>query len=233
MPCSHADPAIVASAANFRSTLVDLIDAYQTRHPEADYEVISGSTGILYAQIQAGAPFDLFFAADEASTEELAQAGRSIKPPEIYAIGRLALWAPNNQRPWQDFLRSFNGRIALANPLLAPYGRAAAATLKAGFFSQTLKTVQGNNVVQAFQFVETGNVEAGLLSLAQLRLAQVSPNHFYLVPTKYHPPIIQKRVLLTNHAAAIGLDQFVSTSVAQQILTNAGYQTQRPNRPLK
>ena len=220
---SQANPAVVASAANFRATLETLIEALSTRRPSAKFEVVSGSTGLLYAQIQAGAPFDLFFAADAVSPEKLAKSGRSQGPAEVYAVGRLALWAPKNTLPWPIFLSDFKGTLAIANPRLAPYGAAADAALQHNFFQGAPRRVQGNNVVHAFQFVESGNAEAALLSLAQLRLAGVPNEAYQLVPEHYYPPIVQKRILLTQHPDARALVAFMGSADAQFILQEAGY----------
>ena len=221
-------PARIAVAANFKATLEVLIDALAQSDPasQSNYQLVSGSTGVLFAQISAGAPFDLFLAADSARPEALHNQNRfSRHLPKVYAQGRLALWVPNRDVPWAAVLATFEGNLALANPALAPYGAAASALLALPLFQRAPRRVQGNNVHQAYQFVETGNAQGALISLAQLIQAKVPPDQYYLPPQTQYPAITQKRILLSDHPAAHALDQFLATSRAAAIIKQAGYHT--------
>ena len=134
-----------------------------------------------FAQISAGAPFDLFLAADSARPEQLHTQNRfSRHHPKVYAQGRLALWIPDRDRPWAAIFATFEGDLAIANPALAPYGAAASALLALPLFQRAPRRIQGNNVHQAYQFVETGNAQGALISLAQLLQAKVPPDQYYL-----------------------------------------------------
>jgi molybdate transport system substrate-binding protein len=207
-------PARIAVAANFKATLEVLIDALAQSDPasQSNYQLVSGSTGVLFAQISAGAPFDLFLAADSARPEALHNQNRfSRHLPKVYAQGRLALWIPNRDVPWAAVLATFEGNLALANPALAPYGAAASALLALPLFQRAPRRVQGNNVHQAY--------------LAQLIQAKVPPDQYYLPPQTQYPAITQKRILLSDHPAAHALDQFLATSRAAAIIKQAGYHT--------
>jgi molybdate transport system substrate-binding protein len=226
---SHAcaeRPARIAVAANFKATLAVLIDALAQSDPasESNYQLVSGSTGILFAQISAGAPFDLFLAADSVRPEQLhAQKRFSHRHPKVYAQGRLALWMPSRDKPWDAVFATFEGDLAIANPALAPYGAAASALLGLPLFRRAPRRIQGNNVHQAYQFVETGNAQGALISLAQLLQANVPENQYYLPPKTQYPAITQTRILLSDHPAAHALDQFLATSNAAAIIKQAGY----------
>jgi molybdate transport system substrate-binding protein len=219
-------PARIAVAANFKATLEALIDAFAQSDPasQSNYQLVSGSTGMLFAQISAGAPFDLFLAADSARPEQLhAQSRFSRHHPKVYARGRLALWIPNRDGPWEAIFTNFEGDLAIANPALAPSGAAASVLLSAPLFQQAPRRIQGNNVHQAYQFVETGNAQGALISLAQLIQAKVPPDQYYLPPQTQYPAITQKRILLSDHPAALALDQFLATPSAAKIIRQAGY----------
>ncbi len=225
-PVAAEGPARIAVAANFKATLEVLIEALAQSNasPQADYQVISGSTGTLFAQINAGAPYDLFLAADSERPEKLHTLSRfSRHHTKVYAEGRLALWIPNRDGPWDAVFANFEGDLAIANPALAPYGAAASALLDLPLFQQAPRRIQGNNVHQAYQFVETGNAQGALISLAQLLQANVPPEQYYLPPQTQYPAILQKRILLSDHSAAGALDQFLATPAAQAIIQQAGY----------
>ena len=221
-------PARIAVAANFKATLEALIEALAGSEPTAiaHYQVVSGSTGLLFAQISAGAPFDLFLAADSARPEQLhARGGFSRHRPKAYAEGVLALWIPARDAPWPDVLANFDDDLAIANPALAPYGAAASELLALPLFQQVPRQIQGNNVNQAYQFVATGNAQGALISLAQLLQAKVPRDQYYLPPKTQYPLITQARILLSDHPAARALDQFLSTPSAQTIIQRAGYRS--------
>lgn len=179
---------------------------------------------MLFAQISAGAPFDLFLAADSARPEQLhIQTRFSRYHPKVYAEGRLALWLPHRDRSWAAVFANFDGDLAIANPDLAPYGAAANALLALPLFQQAPRRIQGNNVHQAYQFVETGNAQGALISLAQLIQAKVPPEQYYLPPQSHYPAITQKRILLSDHPYAQALDQFLASTRAGEIIKQAGY----------
>jgi len=92
-------------------------------------------------------------------------------------------------------------------------------------FQQVPRQIQGNNVNQAYQFVETGNAQGALISLAQLLQAKVPRDQYYLPPKTQYPLITQARILLSDHPAARALDQFLSTPSAQTIIQRAGYRS--------
>ena len=217
----------VAVASNFRPALEALVRAFESRS-EHHVEVVSGSTGKLYAQILQGAPFDLFFAADAERPRRL-EAGGRIQPGSrfTYAIGRLVLWSPDPQRVDDEgrVLKQGDYRhLAIANPRLAPYGRAARELLRAMGLWRDLqgRLLRGENISQAFHFVASGNAELGLVAWSQLR-DRGSPGSWWLPPENLYHPIEQQVVLLTDRAAARDFHAFFNTVEAGRIIEDHGY----------
>ena len=144
----------------------------QTGH---DVALTFGSSGNLTTQIRNGAPFDVFFSADEEYPKQLIAEGLA-DPNDLYryAVGRLVLWVPNDspldleKLGMRALLDTTIKKIAIANPQHAPYGRAAEAALRHdGIYDQiAAELVLGENVSQAAQFVESGNAQAGLIALS-------------------------------------------------------------------
>ncbi|MCH7742072.1 MAG: molybdate ABC transporter substrate-binding protein [Proteobacteria bacterium] len=218
-----ADTIRIAVASNFYPTLTRLIQVLskESRH---EFDVISGSTGILYAQIENGAPFDIFMAAD-VLRPSLLDAHGLIEPGSrrTYAIGQLALWAPDStSQVDKDFLLEFKGRLAIANPDIAPYGIAAKTLLQRMGLSQ-LQLVRGNNVGQTFQFVQTGNAKAGLIALSQAIHGKIKARFFWTVTHNYYEPIEQQMVVITHSPGSIEFTGFLTSETAIHILINDGY----------
>ena len=192
----------IAVASNFAKTLQAIVVRYQEE--TGDMEKISvsvGSTGKLYAQILAGAPFDLFLAADVERPQKLAQNGVAVGPSQPYTNGRLVLWHPEQRSnvPIERQLKQIE-RLAMANPQLAPYGLAAEQTLEHLKWqpSNDLTVVTTENVGQVFAMVKTGNADAGFVALSQMLEQGVPKDQFSVVNGNFHDPIYQGVVLLKN-----------------------------------
>ncbi len=220
----------VAVAANFRSVLTALAADYTTA-TGVEVDVISGSTGKLYAQILAGAPFDLFLAADQERPRRLqAQGHVASGMRHTYAIGRLVLWDPRGASVGPDRLRSGDfRRLALANPALAPYGAAAQGVLRQLQLEAPLRDrlVYGENVAQAFAFVRSGNAALGFVALSQLRQLAPSAIGSYWEPAlRDGLEIRQDMVLLArseDRHAARSLYAFLGSDGARAQIEEAGY----------
>lgn len=222
---SVAGEARVAVAANFVPTLTVLAAAFEA-HSGEHVIVISGSTGKLYAQIVMGAPFDVFLAADRARPKELERRDLIVSGSRAtYALGRLALWYPTppDTPPGPSWLDGALP-IAIANPNLAPYGRAAQEVLAA--VGVDPPRVFGENVGQAFAMVASGNVPRGLVALSQLIARQVPEDRYWQVPPELHAPIAQDAVLLARAAdnpAARRFMAFLESDHSRRILADHGY----------
>lgn len=189
-----------------------------------------GATGQLFAQIANGAPFDVFLSADQERAERAVAAGLAVPGTRFtYAIGRLALYsaAPDRVSGPEVLSDGDFHRLAIANPDTAPYGQAAIGALRAlGAYERiSPRIVRGNNAAQAFQFVQTGNAEIGIVALAHI--AGHNGGSRWLVPTTLHSPIAQDAVLLLrgqDNAAAHAFLEFLNSAAAGAVKRRHGYQ---------
>lgn len=231
-----ADEVQVAVAANFRSCLEELATLFQTRTGHT-VQVSVGSTGRHFAQIKAGAPFDIFLAADVQRPRLLEKDGLTVPGSRFtYAQGRLVLWAPGLEFIAGDSLTTILDdpdltHLALANPRLAPYGYAARQTMEAlerwGSLQECL--VLGQSVGQAWQFTASGNAQAAFVALAQLD--EASRRQALVVPETLHDPINQQAVLLlrgSENPAAQAFLPFLQGDEARAVIAAHGYSMPAP-----
>lgn len=229
---SHATEVNLAVAANF-SAPVKLI-AEEFKNDTGHKATISlGSTGKFYSQIKNGAPFEVFLSADDTTPARLVDEGHAVSSSRFtYAVGALALWSKNpsliQNNPDALTKPGFN-RLAIANPKLAPYGQAAMETLAALKLQDKLKgkLVEGENIGQTYQFVSTGNADAGFVALSQIQSnGKITEGSAWLVPQSLYKPILQDAVLLntgkSNPAAQAFMD-YLKSDKAKKIILNSGY----------
>lgn len=222
-----------AVATNFLATFKQI--ATQFEQDTGHVVVISpGSSGKLYAQIQNGAPFDIFFSADGHRPKLLEREGLAVKGSRFtYAIGRLTLWSPDPKLVNEDgkfVLSNLNfEHLAIANPKTAPYGQAVVQTIKAlGLWEQVKdRLVQGENIGQTFQFVFSQNAQLGFVALSQVLDPKINgTGSRWDVPEDFHNPLQQQVVLLikgrTNEAARAFLS-YVKEPKAQEIIKRFRY----------
>ncbi len=217
----------IAVAANFSPTLEKIVTKFQKKN-HAKISISSASTGVIYAQIMQGAPYDIFFSADQLHPELLEEQGKIIPGSRFtYAIGKLVLYSSQATRPLQEQdLTSFRaGKIAIANPDFSPYGLAAKQTLQHLQLWTTLLPhfVFGESISQTYSFVATGNAQLGLLALPQVVTQQSS---IWLVPQSMYSPIIQQVVLLQQakyNTDAIAFEEFLHSETVKKIIEEDGY----------
>jgi len=223
----------VAVAANFKPCLEALAPAF-----EHTLVVISGSTGHHHAQIVAGAPFDVFLAADVKRPADLEQRGLAVAGTRFtYAGGELVLWWPEPPNPSpQTICEALSSleliHLALANPRTAPYGVAAMEVLDACAPAPRPGVVTGQSVGQAWQFVATGNAQAGFVARSQMVGREVGL--ILPAPPDMHAPIDQQAVLLTSarepDAARAFLD-FLRGDQARVTIAAFGYSVAPTSEP--
>jgi molybdate transport system substrate-binding protein len=218
----------VAVAANFTDAAKEIAAAFKQR--TGHEAVLSfGSTGQLYNQITQDAPFEILLAADEERPKKLAEENLSVPESRFtYAIGKLVLWSKSRDLVrGEEALRAGSfAKLAIANPTAAPYGAAAIETLKALGLYDALrsKIVQGNNIAQAFAFIDTGNAELGFIALSQV-IGNAGGSR-WLVPQDLYTPIRQDAVLLRKGAsnpAAAAFIAFLKGAEARAIIERYGY----------
>ena len=226
----------VAVAANFRQAADRLCDAHFAGR-DGRCVITAGASGLLYAKIVQGAPFDVFLSADSSRASALEAGGHAVPGSRFtYAVGRLVLWRPG-RRAEADLSAALADpdlrTLAIANPATAPYGAAALETLRRlGIEAKTrYRIVQGESIAQAFQFVASGAAEAGFVAASQvLEYARNSGRSLdpevIVVDASLHAPIEQQAVLLaraSSMAEARSFLEYLRTPAARRIIEAAGY----------
>jgi molybdate transport system substrate-binding protein len=222
----------VAVAANFTAAAKDIAAAFRQKTGH-DAVLSFGSSGQFYTQITQDAPFQVFLSADDERPKKLADEGLGVAGSTFtYAIGKLVLWSKDADLvKGEETLKSGKfAKIAIANPKGAPYGAAAVETLKALKIYDTLepKIVQGNNISQTFQFVDSGNAELGFVALSQLagKAGDKTGGSRWLVAQNLYTPIRQDAVLLKKGAgneAATAFLLFLKGPEARAVIEKYGY----------
>jgi molybdate transport system substrate-binding protein len=224
----------VAAAADLQFVLKDL--ARQLEQKSGTHLAITfGASGTFFAQIQNGAPFDVFLSADKEYPSKLEAAGLTEPGTlRVYARGHLVLWAP----PGSTYAFEAKGlnalqdskieKIAVANPEHAPYGRAAVAALKTAGLYQELqpKLVYGENISQAAQFVQSGNAQVGLIAMSLALSPAMKDGQRWEVTQNWYPPIEQAAVILKsakNKEAAKAFLEFLGSDAAIKTLQEYGF----------
>ena len=204
---AQAEVVQIAVAANFTAPARALAEIF-ARTTGHEAKLSFGATGAFYTQIKNGAPFDILLAADDERPIRLEKEGDTVPGSRFtYAIGQLVLWSakPGFVDGKGAVLKGGNfNKIAIANPKLAPYGAAAVETMdKLGLAAAlTPKLVTGESIGQTYNFIATGNAELGFVALAQvLDGGKMKSGSMWVVPAKYHAPIIQDAVILKRAAA--------------------------------
>lgn len=226
-----ADTVTVAVASNFRAT-AELIAAefeVQTGH---EVRISAASTGKLHAQIVHGAPFDVLLAADAESPLLLEESGAAVPGSRFtYAIGILVLWSASADGAGcrDDLSTPGKFHLAIANPVTAPYGRAAEEFLRtAGLWESLLsQLVYGENVAQTMHFAVSGNARYALVAKSQaLDAALPSATCLWPVPADTHQPLVQQAVLLARAAdreTAKSFLRFLQSTAARDTIRRSGY----------
>ena len=204
---AQAEVVQIAVAANFTAPARALAEIF-ARTTGHEAKLSFGATGAFYTQIKNGAPFDILLAADDERPIRLEKEGDTVPGSRFtYAVGQLVLWSakPGFVDGEGAVLKGGNfNKIAIANPKLAPYGAAAVETMdKLGRAAAlTPKLVTGESIGQTYNFIATGNAELGFVALAQvLDGGKLKSGSMWVVPAKYHAPIIQDAVILKRAAA--------------------------------
>ncbi|MEE9913002.1 MAG: molybdate ABC transporter substrate-binding protein [Deltaproteobacteria bacterium] len=219
----------VAVAANYIAAFKELAADFETK-TKIKVEGTFSSTGNLYSQITNGAPYDIFLSADEKRPDILYRDGLADQP-FVYARGQVVLWSANinfcKAKEWQDALKNdLIKKIAIANPVTAPYGTAAQTVLrKTGLWDALLtKLVYGETIAQTFQYASTSAVDAGFCALSATVSVEGKKGCFYAISEA--PDIIQSACLLKrsqNRKAAEQFVAFLSSGEAQKIKAKFGY----------
>jgi molybdate transport system substrate-binding protein len=242
VPCAGAQTPLRIAAASDLQVVFPALTARFERDARHAVVVSFGSSGNFFAQLQNGAPFDLFFSADADYPKRLESSGLTVSGTLVeYASGRIVLWTRNDTH--LDLARGLAilaeprvRRIAIANPEHAPYGRAAVAALRhEGLYDRVrTKFVLGENISQAAQFAQSGNADAGLIALSLALAPTMRASGRYVdIPASYHPPITQAVVVLRSSRQPDVARQFIAflqQPDSQRALQEAGFVVPAHNR---
>ncbi|MCL5255781.1 MAG: molybdate ABC transporter substrate-binding protein [Gammaproteobacteria bacterium] len=231
---SHADAAElrIAAASDLRWVMPTLVDEFVDQNPDASgrIQVVYGSSGRLFGQIQNGAPFHIFFAADESFPRALVAEGGACGTVFAYAQGGLALWS--RRQTWDETvepganLLNSRGRIAIANPQHAPYGRLALEWLQSlrEWPDLEKRLVYAESAAQAAHFVRSGSAEVGVLAKALTQHQEMQRGHSRELT---NGPRVQQAMVITRAGAEIALAKdfytFITSDKAREIFTHAGF----------
>src|SRR5215831_15164812 len=224
----------IAAASDLNFAIKEIVAEYE-KATGNHIKLSLGSSGNFFAQIQNGAPFDLYFSADIGYPKKLEEAGLTV-PGSLYryAVGRIVLWTGNrsqiNVSRGIEVLRLPTiKKIAIANPKHAPYGRAAVAAMEYFKVYDRVKdrVVLGENISQAAQFIESGACDIGIIALS-LALAPTmkAKGTYWEIPAEAHPPLEQGAVILkssTHQEASTQFLELMKSAEGQEIMTRYGF----------
>ena len=221
----------IAAAADLRFAMEDVLAAYRSQHPEAQIDVIYGSSGKMTTQIMNGAPYDIFFSADIAFPERLYREGFAVTEPSVYAIGRIVLWSKRHDATdlsLQDLTQRRIRRIAIAQPSHAPYGLRAQEALQAvGVWDDIQsKLVFGENIAQVAQMTQAQAADVGIIALSLALAPALAKDGHTLIDDALHNPLTQGYVV-TRHgkenSLARDFAEYMQQEAARTIMETYGF----------
>ena len=191
-------------------------------------EIILGSSGLLSAQIKAGAPYHIFVSANMKYPQEIFENDLTITKPAIYAYGVLVLWTRGTSVSLHDLVNDSFQKIAIANPSTAPYGDAAINALKKSNLLDQLsdKLVYGESISQVNQFILSNAVDAGFTSKSVVVSRELRDiGQWTEVDQSLYNPVEQGIILIKgdHESEARRFFDFILSEKGQAILIANGY----------
>jgi molybdate transport system substrate-binding protein len=214
------DPLLVAAASDLQPAFRELGERY-TQQTGRPVTFTFGSSGQLAQQLANGAPYDVFASADVRYVEQVLAAGRGeVGTQAEYALGRLAIWSRDEPVRLDQLAEPRFGRIALANPEHAPYGRAAEQALSSAGALDPDRLVFGENVTDTLRLATSGNADVAVVALS---VAQTAEGHVTPVPAAAHEPLRQALVVTGRPAAATLFAGLVTSDMGRAVLARHGF----------
>ncbi|AMN68077.1 molybdate ABC transporter substrate-binding protein [Psychrobacter sp. P11G5] len=229
----------IAAAANLSDVLPAIVESYKTDKglPNQDIDVTYASSGKLYAQIKAGAPYDIFLSANQEFPAKLAidsSQSEMSHQPFTYAQGQLVLYSVTKSlvglKPsalTDLFMSDTNAKITIASPELAPYGASAKSYLQAQHVYDVLdkqkRLIQAENIGQAFQYAHTGSVDYGFVAQSQIIAIKATPEQFVTLAPDSYPAILQDGIIISDTSTATDFSDYLTSKAGQQHFSQAGY----------
>ncbi|MHB1409321.1 MAG: molybdate ABC transporter substrate-binding protein [Acidovorax defluvii] len=205
---AHAGKITIAAAADLKFAMDEIVSTFQRSNSADRVDVIYGSSGKFHAQIQRGAPYDLYFSADIAFPRALAKAGFAASEVRPYAVGRIVLWSAAMDARQMTLASLTDARVARV------------ATVEP-------KLVYGENIAHAAQFVQSGNAQVGVIALALAVSPELaSKGGYWLIPDHLHAPL-EQGFIITRRAQGNALAQrfadYMGSQAARAVMTRYGF----------
>lgn len=229
----------IAAAANLSDVLPAIVEGYKADKglPNQDIDITFASSGKLYAQITAGAPYDIFLSANQEFPAKLAVESSQAEMSHqlfTYAQGQLALYSVTKSlaalKPaaLTELLMSDAGsKITIASPELAPYGASAKSYLQSQHVYDVLdkqkRLIQAENIGQAFQYAHTGSVDYGFVAQSQIIAIKAKPERFVTLAPESYPAILQDGIIISDTSTATDFSDYLTSKAGQQHFSQAGY----------
>lgn len=227
---SYANAVTIYAAASTRDAMGEIIQEFEKQNPDVKMEVYFGASGKGFAQFQHGFKYDIFLSADTQYPQAVVDAGEAISEVIVFATGALALYSLDPEmikKGFDGFSTADIKNISIANPRLAPYGKAAVEAMQSHGVHDLVrsKIVTGENISQSVHFVDSGAADIGLVAFSLIALSADNAN-YTLVDQKHYTPIKQGFVL-THHAKgnenAKKFADFITGEYAQKTFQKYGF----------
>lgn len=230
-----ADTITVFAASDLKFALDSIKEKFIAQHPDAQIDMIYGSSGKGRVQVERGAPYDLYFSANMDYVQQLYTKGAVVSKPKLYAIGRLVIWSTNDKfdakKGFENFKAPWVEKITIANPIHAPYGQKAKQALESVGLYKTLKPkiVFGENISQTANYISVKAADIGIVALSLVlapNVAQSAYSSYYLIDEKLHEPLRQGYAVTKfgkKHDLAWGFYRFFQTEASQKIMKKYGF----------
>lgn len=224
------DKVTVFAASSTKLAMEEIVTEFKKQNPSDEVDIYFSATGKAFAQFTNGFKYDIFMAADAKYPATIESNGDAISKPVVYALGVVALYSKNKEliKEGMNVLTSDKvKKISIANPKVAPYGVAAVKIMENyGVFDKvSSKVVQGDNISQSVQFVDSGAADVGLVAFSLIKQTH-SEDEYMIIDSSKHDPMEQSFVL-TKYAkenkAAHKLGEFITSKYAKEIFIKYGF----------
>ena len=229
---ANAGSITIAAASDLQFAMPEVVAGFRAAHPDDTVEVIYGSSGKFAAQIENGAPFDLYFSADIAYPRALEKKGLTSGPVKSYAVGRIVLWSLKPELGRLS-LKELPGaairKFAIANPDHAPYGKRAVEALDYAGAGMAMapRLVRGENISQTAQFIDSGAADAGIVALSLVLAPGLKDRGTWtLIPDSWHAPLEQGYVITQrakDNPLATVFAAWIDSAAARGVMERYGF----------
>lgn len=226
-PTLFAGQITIAVTHDFDFTLEELKQEFD-KNSSHEITIIPGPSSRHYGEIINGAPFDIFLSDDTQRPAVLEEEMKIVPGSRFtYAVSKLVLWSVDNRILTPEVLKEQNFRLlAVTNPRLSAYGKAAQQTLETLSVWDDLqeKLVFGENIGQTYQFAISGDVDMALIAFSQIVYGDyMQAGNYWLIPKIWYSAIELQGVQLTDNPAAREFLEFMQSDQARQIILGNGF----------